>query len=155
MEKLSLVKFYKKYIRGTAAKALVAEKTVFLCYLTRAVQQAGSFTGRKVYINTKVLKHLYDSKPAEEFEFVIHNLGIIVEYPDHLYKNRDAKRGSICLIKTINNAQYFCSLEILPDDPDGKKEECSYVVTAFRIRKENYLKDYKLLWSWKGDLPSS
>jgi hypothetical protein len=153
-EEISIIKLYKKYIKDTPAKTAVKNITVLLCNLTKAVELGGKFHTRKIYLKTRVLKHLYDGKPAEEFDFIINNLFFIVKYPDQIYKNKDSKRGEICLIKNLSGQKYFCSIET-SDELDSSNIKMNYIVTAFRIRKESYLNDYKLLWSWKGDLSSS
>lgn len=103
-----------------------------------------------------MLKHLYDSKPAEEYEFILHNLVSIIQYPDEIYQNRDSKRGQFAFVKTIKDFQYLSSLETTIVTPlEGTTEEINFVVTTFRVRKKSYLQNYKLLWNWKGDIPSS
>lgn len=150
---MSLVKLYKKYIRGTAEKSFVIDVTYHFSTLTNIVSTACNFEVYNVYLTTRIMKHLYDAKPAEEFEFVLRHLGEIVKYPDHIYENRNGKRGDLGFVKEIKGVKYFCSIEKVKD-VDGNVVG-NYVVTAFRLRKESYLKNYRLLWSWKGDLPSS
>ena len=43
----------------------------------------------KVYLNTRVLKHLYDKRPAEEFDLMIETLIDVVKYPNKIYKNKN------------------------------------------------------------------
>ena len=134
MEKLSLVKLYKKHIRGTSEKAPVVPLCIHLCTLTNAVKIALCIQCQKIYITTRVLKHLYDSKPAEEFEFLLRNMGVIVKYPDHLYQNKSNKRGTHLFTKTIKNMLYACSIETTADkNPDEKEDGMIYVVTGFRV----------------------
>ena len=90
-----------------------------------------------------MIKHLYDKKPAEEFDFIIDNLHKIIKYPNYIYKNKKEKRGDWCFVKKIKNELYISSLE--------REEEILEIVTVFRIRKEKYLKNFKLLWSWEND----
>lgn len=135
---------------------MVPDLTLCFCELTRLVMKNGNFLAHKVYITTKVIKHWYDSKPAEEFEAIIKSVEAIVRFPEYIYENKAAKRGELCFVKTVKGIKYFCSIETTNEnDPDDGKQGMNYVVTAFRLRKEKYLKDYKLLWSWKGDIPSS
>jgi len=151
-KKQILRNLFDKHIKRTQEEAIIFEESVLLCHLTKIVKQfllGIDKIDSKVYINTKVLKHLYDKKPAEEFDFIVDNLYKIIKYPDNIYKNKDNKRGSFCFIKNIKKEKYFCSIQI----EENKKE--LFVVTAFRIRKEAYIKNYELLWSWKGDIPSS
>lgn len=93
------------------------------------------------------MKHLYDKKPAEEYDFLVCNIYKIVKYPDRIYKNKDPKRGDLCFLKKLKGYNYLCSLEVADDELT--------VITAFRVRKESYLNNYELLWSWRGDIPSS
>ena len=80
----------------------------------------------------------------------------IIKYPDEIYENKDSKRGQFAFVKTIKDVKYLSSLETtVVTSLEGITEEMNFVVTAFRIRKLSYLQNYKLLWSWKGDIPSS
>lgn len=131
-----------KYIRDTVSKSIVHDETVFLCQMTKVVMRQLKLEDGSVYINTRALKHLYDKKPAEEFDFLICNLHTIAKYPDCIYKNKDSKRGEICFTKKLKDSNYICSLEI---------SEQVFIVTAFRIRDEKYMKNYESLWSWEDD----
>jgi len=150
----SLRVIHEQYIRGTPAKIKVATKTVFFCYLTKVVMEQLRTFGcnieeSKVYITVRALKHCYDGKPAEEYDFLLENLYEIAMHPDHIYKNKSARRGNFGFIKSIKGDKYFCSLEF------NENKKAMFFVTSFRIRKENYLKDFELLWSWRSDAPSS
>jgi len=146
-KKKILLNLHENYIVGTQEKAAVVFKAVFLCHLTNTVLKEIKTVG-KVYTNSRVLKHLYDKKPAEEYDFLVCNIYKIVKYPDRIYKNKDPKRGDFCFLKKLKGYNYLCSLEV--DADDGLT-----IVTAFRVRKESYLNNYELLWSWRGDIPSS
>lgn len=152
----SLIGIYKKYIRGTAEKAIVSELTIYICNLTIEVREALDFKFHKVYITTRVIKKMFDKRPAEEFEYLLKNLIKIIKHPEAIYKNKDSKTGDFCFVKKLDKQQYICSIEVSDDrDPGDGIKGINYVVTAFRDRKKKYLKNYKLLWSWKGDNPSS
>ncbi len=152
----SIDKAFTEHIEGTDPEAIVVDLTLYLTNLTLATRQGCNLTVAKVHITTRVIKHLYDRKPAEEFDVVLKNLAKIVRFPDRVYLNKDSKRGTLCFFKTIGKFMYLCSIETKTTDlEDGSAEEMNYVVTCFRVRDENYLKGYELLWSWKGDIPSS
>ena len=140
-----LVDIFEKYIKDTPVKSIVTRKSIVLCRLTNQVNKAILDCGglSKVFINTKVLKHLYDKKPAEEFYFLVKNSHILVKYPDKIYKNKEPKRGEWLFAKEIKNELYLCSLS----NENGDFE----VATAFRDRKRKYIKSYDLLWSWEND----
>jgi len=134
---------------------------MFLCHLTQAVlngiETGGNLSG--VYITSRLLKHLFDKKPAEEFMFLLDNLHKVVKYPDKIYKNKDAKRGSLCFIKRIGDFEYLCSLEVAiltfehgSTGLGGEKKEIQ-IATAFRLRDDRYIKNYTLLWDWGNGNP--
>jgi len=147
MQNKKLYQIFKNYIRGTPEKTIVKNKIFLIGFLTHAVIRGTYLNDDKIYINTRVLKHMYDKKPAEEFDCIINHLDIIVRYPDKIYKNKKPKRGHLCFLKNIKNDNYFCSLELDQDK--------LFIVTVFRVRKEKYLDDYMLLWSWEDDAPPS
>lgn len=145
---ISVVKFFKKYIRGTIQKQTVLEETILVTELTRTVMRACGLNTTHVYINTRIIKHLYDRKPAEEFDFIIRNIGIIVKFPDLIYKNKSGKRGEFCFVKDINDLRYLCVIGNVASANNGGEDV--FIVTCFRVRDSKYLKDYKVFWSWKG-----
>ena len=137
---------YEKNIKGSG---LVIEENVFICFLTTIVSREviSKSENNKVYINSKALKHVYDKRPAEEFDFIVDNIHTVIKYPDLIYKNKNPKRGDFCFIKKLKGSDYLCSLEISETGLD--------FVTAFRLRKPKYLNEYELLWSWRNDTSSS
>ena len=151
----------RKYIKGTPKKDYVKELTVLVCNLTDIVKGNLKIQTSRVYITTKVLKHMYDKRTAEEFDFVVSNLTDFIKFPERIYKNKQGKTGNYCFYKTIAKDAYFCVLEISGDkDPCDEEIGMVYVVSAYRLsedkkKRRNYLSSYKLLWSWKGDNPSS
>lgn len=156
MENMSIVRLFRKYVKNTEKEAIVTDSQILIGSLTNAVVKAGSFKSSKVYINTRVLKHLYDKRPAEEFDFIIHNIWQIVRYPDSIFlNNKGSKRGHVAFVKKLNKFIYFCSIEISKKEDSCEEEfETNFVVTIFRT-DTNYLKKYELIWSWKGGTPSS
>ncbi len=141
-----------RYVRNTYKDAIVQEVQALLCEITIATMKGIGCTGRKTYINTRVLKHIYDKRPAEEFDFLLANISKIVKFPDTVFKNKNPKRGDYIFLKALKNNKYLCSVEEISD----KKDDCHFeVATFFRLRKESYLASYNLLWEWKGGKPSS
>lgn len=147
---MRLKKLHELYIENTKQKAFVTEVEVVLCTLTYAVFKGLKLpqsTSIKVYTNTKILKHLYDKKPAEEYDSILKNSYLVVKYPNKVYQNRDGKRGDFLFLKQLDNEVWLSSIE--------NKNDVFSMVTCFRMRKESYLDSYKLIWSWKDDIPSS
>ena len=145
---------YNKHVKGSRKGAVVPIEIILICNLTKTTQKVLSTKAYRVYLSTKVLKHLYDEKPAEEFDKIMKNLVSIVKFPDEIYENKGGKTAQVCFLKEIDGEKYFCPLEITnkaPKDTEGVFE----IVTTFRISKSNYLKNYKLIWSWRDDTPSS
>ncbi len=145
---------FERHIQGTQKEAFVVLRTISFCYLTKAVMAElkkidCEVSDYRVYLTTKMLKHCFDKKTAEFFNFLLDNLNCIVTYPDEIYKNNDAKRGDFGFVKTLKGDKYFCSLEF------DRKEKKMFVVTSFRLKNDNYLKNYKLLWSWEDGTPPS
>lgn len=137
---------YENSIIGTDEDAIVTDKTVVICQLTRAVQGFLNIEIGRVYLNARVLKHIYDKRPAEEFDFLLDNLFSIIKYPDKIYMNKSGKRGEKCFTKIIRGKNHFVAFEIC--------EGGIHLATAFRP-KENYLKNYEQLWSWEERQSSS
>ncbi len=138
---------YKKYVKGTIKRGVVKLTSVLLCVLTNAIIRGIKIEHNKVYISTRVIKHIYDKRPAEEFDFLLLNISDIVKYPDFIYSNKQAKRGNFVFVKELKNYKYFCSIEETQKDGELK---CLEIVTFFRINDNNYLKNYELLWKWEG-----
>ncbi len=147
----TVIHLYKQYIRGTPKKAIVQTLTVFLCHLTVAVTTGISVPYSKVYIATRVIKHAYDKRAAEEFDYCMDALLPTVKYPDKIYKNKTGKRGSFCFVKKVKNFECMVSLEEITES--GNLTYCE-IATFFRP-DTNYLNNYELLWEWKGGSPSS
>ena len=159
MEDYSLVKIHKLHIKGTKEKAFVTDLTFLLCKLTNKVKDKLKFESINVYITTRCLKHLYDHKPAEEYDTIIKCAHQVIEHPDQIYENKDgSKRGDLCFVKEVAGETYLCSIEKDIEATNLQVMKANFVATCFRLRedkKEKYLKNYKLLWSWKGGNPSS
>ena len=143
---------YTRYVKGTENGAIVQDVQIFLCNLTQAVMKGIRCSCVRVYIGTRALKHVYDKRPAEEFDFLIENMHQITKYPDRIYRNKGGKRGDFVFVKKLKNENYICSLQEVVKEDGAKRCE---IATFFRVRKENYLVSYDLLWEWKGGEPSS
>ncbi len=147
-----LLNLHKTYVKDSECKATVQDKVIFLCHLTFRVQKELKLCA-KVYIKTRMIKHLYDKKPAQEYDFIIKNLHTMVKYPDKIYNNRDSKTGDYCFTKLMGGVNYLVSLEV-EKQFDGL-DDVLFIVTSFQLKKENYITKYDLLWSWKGGESSS
>lgn len=145
----------KKYIKGTTKKAVVQLVQVHLCHLTAAVVKGIGLTCNKVYLSTRVLKHLYDKRPAEEYDLMIENILDLVKYPSKIYKNKEGKRGSYLFVKEVKNSKCVTSIEVMETEMEGKKIATHCEVATFFRTDEDYLANYELLWEWKGGTPSS
>jgi hypothetical protein len=151
---VELLGFFKRHIEHTEKDSLVVEETLAVCNLSRKVVTFLDALSPKVYITTRALKHLYDKRPAQEFDFILHNMHVIIKFPDDIFRNKTGKRGDCCFVKEFKGVKYFLSLQkIEPLDPLEDTERY-YVATCFRT-DDAYLKKYEKIWCWKGDIPSS
>lgn len=144
---------HEKYIKGTKKQAIVPYLLVHIGNIAHTVKDGIQLPYTRIYISTRVIKHVYDKRPAEEFDFLIDNLHQIVKYPDRVFKNLDTKKGDYIFTKNLRNDTYLASIEIA-SDLELTNTHCE-VITFFRVQKISYLNNYKLLWEWKGDKPSS
>ena len=145
----TLKEFFHRYIENTVEKAVVAEKRIFLCLLTVAVCKGVGLESRNVYITARMLKHLYDKKPAEECMFILNHVYEMVRYPDKVYQNKDGKRGGFVFVKRMSAVDYLVAIE---DIITNEVKEIQ-IATAFRLRDEKYIKNYTLLWDWGNGTP--
>lgn len=142
-EQISLHRLHRKYIKNTAKEAIVTNSIVYLCNLTFAVQKGINISEKKTYINTRVVKHIYDKRPAQEYDFLLNNISIIVKYPNDIYENKNSKRAGYCFVKSINEKKYLVVIEC------DNEIEGIHIVTAFGVG-EKYLKNFHQIWSWEG-----
>lgn len=146
----TIIHLYKRHIKGTERKSIVRSVSVLLCHLTVAVIRGVEIPCNKVYVSTRVIKHIYDKRPAEEFDFVMDSIESVMKYPDKIYRNKEGKKAEFCFVKNIKNSKVFAVLEVY-DVEDFPRCE---VVTFYRV-EEKYLKNYELLWEWEGGTPPS
>lgn len=131
---------HRNLVKGTKYKAIVQDHKIHLCDLTSFTLQKGHFRDRKIYLNTRALKHIYDKRTAEEFDFIIQHLIKIARFPDQIYLNKSSTTGTKCLVKNIEGDLYLLSLE--------EAKDINIIVTCFRIRGNNaekYLSSLKKL----------
>ncbi len=60
---------------------------------------------------SRMLKHLYDKRPAEECDVLIDIIHIIVKFPDIILENKSGKRGDRVFLKIYKAQKYLCVLE--------------------------------------------
>ena len=141
-----LIDIIEKYIR------LSPEKSVVKFLKIRLTDFVHEGKVHRVFVSTRSLKHVYDKRPAEEFDRCVLTINEILDKPLEIYDNtsKEGKRGSILLSYSDKHKQkYLCVLE--KEDMGNNYN----VVTFFRLRKENYLKSYKLIWSQEDGEPLS
>ncbi len=116
-----IFQLYQDCIANTWPKAIVKNQTI-LCVKTR---------GEKIYLTSRVLKHLYDKRTAAIYFLILTHLEKVLSTPDAIYKNKFDKRGNLILVKAIKEILVLVSLEKV-------KQKHFAVVTAFEI-EEKYL----------------
>jgi len=147
-----LTKVIERNIKNTPRKGYVKALRINVGSITQRLKSKIKALNLNVYVTTKSLKHMYDQRSAQEFDFIISSLEKVISQPHIIYKNKSGKTGDFCFYYESQSNYYFYVFEI--------NEHGVYLVSAYRLssleeKRKNYLDSYKLLWSWKVDLPSS
>jgi hypothetical protein len=143
---LTIYQLHRKHIANTPKDFVVVNKEIAICNLTHAVQKGINVNFRRVCLKSRVLKHIYDKRTAQVYDFIKNNLGKIIKFPDVIYRNHSCKRGGYLFEKLVKGCLYCVVIE------EDSKNERFQVVTVFPTTKA-YLKKFKKLWSWKGGNP--
>lgn len=147
-KKLSIQQLHKKCVRDTSKDSIVVEISILLCTLTVAVKTGVNLGSKKVFLKSRVLKHIYDKRTAQEYDFFLKSLYKVVKYPDMIFKNSGSKRGSKLFVKEIEGGLFCIVLE------ENVEDDCNYIVTCFKT-KESYLVKFQEIWHWEGGDPPS
>lgn len=118
-----ITQLHQDCVGGTLPKEIVINQ-VILC--------AKTALGR-IYLNSRVLKHLYDKRTAAIYFLILACLEQVLSKPDAYYRNKFDKRGAVILIKEVKNIAILVSLEKI-------RNKHFEVVTAFEV-KEKYLRN--------------
>ncbi len=140
----SVMKLHIAHIAGTPKHSIVKEATA---YIEELKYENATYS---VYLSTRSLKHCYDKRTAQEFDFILSNLNHIISSPNKIYRNKSSKRGEICVTKKIQDSECLCSLEIIK----VQQSSAAHIVTFF-IASPEYLSSFELLWERKDGVPSS
>jgi len=148
----NLILAVDRHIRNTPRKGYVKDLRIKICDFPHKLKGKLKIKDKRVYITTKSLKHLYDVRKGEEFDYIISNIDHFILNPTGIFKDKERKTGNYCIYKETGNGAYFIILDVT--------ENSVYVVSGYRLseveeKRKNYLSGYRLIWSWKVDLPSS
>lgn len=147
-----LIWVVERYIKNTPRKGYVKDLRIKVGEIPHKLRTKVGAKDSRVYVTTKSLKHMYDARLAQEFDFIIANIEFVINDPQRIYKNKEGKTGDVCLYCELEGNAYFYIL----DNGSGQVRIVSaYRLSAVEEKRRNYLSGYKLLWSRKGDLPSS
>jgi hypothetical protein len=150
MQKSALNEIFELYVRYTPYEAIVYGAKAKIGRLSKDAMAILQCKNSEIYVTTRCLKHIYDKRPAEEFDFIMAHLQDILERPHAIYLNKDRKRGNFCFEGQTNGRMYLAAVEVTICE-DGTDEP--QIATAFRIRDDQYLKNYELLWGWRDGAP--
>lgn len=112
---MRLKQLHNNHIRNTEKEAIVSIAEVSLCNLTNEVRDALGYTPEgktSVFVNTKILKHLYYKRTAQEYDKLLVNAHTFVKYPDKIFKNKDSKKGDLVFYKKMGEENWICSINI-------------------------------------------
>lgn len=146
IEDINIIQLHKKYIYSTSKDFIVKNKRILICNLTFAVQRGCGFYFYKVYLKSRVLKHIYDKRTAQVYDFILSNVVEIIKYPDVIYENHSSKRGGYIFRKLIEDRLYCVVIE------ENIENDCYEIVTVFPT-DDDYLRKFDVIWSWKGGNP--
>jgi hypothetical protein len=142
MKYKSIKILHNKYVKRSLKKAFVYNDKTLLCKLRTNIAKDCKILSPQIIIKTRVLKHMYDKRPAQEYDFLLDYMKDILRNPHCIYKNTDSKRGSKCFVKEIYNSKYLVVIE-----EDGSKGNS--IVTAFSV-DDSYLEKMEIVWHWEG-----
>jgi len=142
----TLFRLDKKYIRLTSKHAAIIIKKILLCTIDKKVVESAQLKTHKLHISTRVMKHVYDKRPAQEYDTALNNLESAMESPDFIFENKQGKRGSMCFVTRLGDKLLWCPVE---ESIDENNHPILEVVTFF-LAQYKYAKNYKLLWG-RGD----
>ena len=101
---MSLLKqLHREHIEDSITGAVVVLKTFHLATTTKDTSKALQVEVAKVYISTKVLKHLYDKKPAAEYFYVIDKLADLLNIHNRYIATYPQRQGTLFLLRNILN----------------------------------------------------
>lgn len=150
--KEKLWRIHELFIRRTVLESPIRQIKIRITEITKKTRHTVHCAQRRIYMHSRTLKHLYDKRPAEEFDFVIDHIALIIGNPDSLFKNKDGKTGNFCIVKKIGTYSYVVVIEI--KNRQTENEEI-WIVTTFRLQNNSYMRSYDLLRSWRDDTHSS
>lgn len=127
--------WHEKYIQLTFPKQVVVNESLVLGKM---------YSNENVYLNTRVMKHLYDKRTAVVYFLLLKNMNQIVFKPDLVYQNNSQKKGSLIFTKLIKKEL----LAVIMESQEGKV----FIVTAFET-DEKYLEKFKLIWKRRAASP--
>ena len=133
-----LSRWHEKYIKLTFPKQIVANKSLIFGKMDKDTT---------VYLNTRVMKHLYDKRTAVIYFLLLQNLEHLIFYPDKIYENGLGKRKSLIFVKQIKKELLAVVLERIREEKNKV-----FVITAFET-DEKYLEKFKLLWKRRAASP--
>ena len=134
---------YQKHIFSTKWKEKVYETEITICHIKPLVKKALNIQASKVTLTSKSLKHIYDkhvfkTSLKNDFDFILEHLRTVIQNPNLIKLNKKGRRGDYCFLKTIGKTTIVCTLQ--------KVSGRLFIVTAFLLTDEGYLKEAKTIW---------
>lgn len=137
-----LKNIHEEFVKNTHPGAIVVNKSVFLCHANFKALHSLGLRETEIYISSTVLKHMYDKRPAQEYDRLLNDIPLIIKYPDLVYKNKASHHG-FAFVKALHGYSYMCPVKFIENGQNKL-----YVATAFSV-KPWYMKDFKLVWSFR------
>jgi len=142
-KKDDLVYLYQKHVLNTKWREIIYETEITICHVRPLIKKALNIQASKVTLTSKSLKHIYDkhifkTSLESNFDFILKHLRATIQNPNLIKLNKKGRRGDYCFIKTTEETTIVCTLQKI----SGKL----FVVTAFLLTDEGYLKEAKTVW---------
>ncbi len=102
-----LDKVVERFIKNTPRKSYVKDLRINIGKIPQKLKSKVKATSLNVYVTTKSLKHMYDQRTAQEFDFVIRSLSKLIVKPNKIYKNKAGKTGDYCFYLESGLNFYF------------------------------------------------
>jgi hypothetical protein len=143
-------RLFDQYVAGSQYKEDISLAKTILCKLSvkifAALLKIDGLTSPEVWVNTKVLKHIYDDHNPQHKD-IIKNLDLIMREPKAVYRNKPGKEGKYLFLRDINRKAYCAVVDVVDED----SSELLAVRTCFYISKpRKYLRGFECIWEYES-----
>ena len=142
--------FHNRYIKGTPPQGIVFLDKLLVTSLSESIQSVLDLPTTKVYISSKVIKHIYDRRLAMHFDYILSHLEELITNPDRIYLNKKGGELEFLFVTNFSEDTLCTVLEnrkILHDNYsmfENSDHEENQIKTIF-YAKDKYYKNCKII----------